>query len=64
MCCAEHHIGSDEAAATDVTRAIEVSIVEATSQTDLMTGCLQTGLSSIDDASRIDIETPTYLILG
>lgn len=64
MCRAEHHIRADQAAAADVSRAVEVAVVETTSQTDLMTSLLQLSLGAIDNASRIVGETRTYLILA
>lgn len=64
MCRAEHHIRADQAAAADVSRAVEVAVVETTSQTDLMTSLFQLSLGAIDNASRIVGETRTYLILA
>lgn len=64
MCRTQHHIGADQGASAEVARTEEVSIVEATPNTDLMSGTLHCGLSAIDDASRIDIKARTYLILA
>lgn len=64
MCRTQHHIGADQAAAAEVARTEEVSIVEAPPNTDLVSGTLHLGLSAVDNASRIDIKPRTYLILA
>lgn len=64
MCRTQHHIRADQAAAAEMARTEEVSIVEAPPYTDLMSSILHLGFSAIDNASRIDIKARTYLILA